>query len=245
MKLLLDFGNTRCKWATIDKDQWRSGDAITYDTENRVAKLLAKLPAEQCSEIHAVSVLGADFDEQFSQGLHAQTGIDMVFHESRGEGYGVRLGCTDPASYGSDRYAALVAAKHATEGTKLVVDCGTAVTLDMIDSQGLHMGGLIMPGAKLMHSMLAEKASGIVLSDIQPPVQFFNHNTHSAVHSGSMLCLQYGLRSIMDAMCAMVAEGVSVFVTGGDSSTLLDLSNNQFIVRPELVLEGLEIMQRA
>ena len=142
-------------------------------------------------------------------------------------------------------YAALVAAHFAGDGAKIIIDCGTAVTVDAINGQGIHLGGLIIPGVDLMCSMLAENTQVTSTADMRQPIEIFNATTQNAVYSGSTLCLQHGLRSIIEQMRTELAGPVSVFVTGGAADTLINENIEQTIMRPELVLEGLEIMQRS
>lgn len=246
MKLLIDFGNSRCKWAQLDNGRLQSSRAQTYvgnDVREKVENIITVLPVMECEQIHVVSVLGAEFDRQFAQHVAAVSNAPVTQYESLRDAFGIRLAYTDPGSYGADRYAALVAAYHSGRGSKIIVDCGTAVTVDAIDSGGKHLGGLIMPGVELMCSMLAEKASGISETNTQISVEYLNATTHDAVVSGSTLCLRHGLHSIIATMQKKLDQNVSIFATGGARAALLELKQDQYIERPDLVLEGLQIMQ--
>ena len=248
MKLLIDFGNSRCKWATLDNKQLQVGSAISYTDKNtsaEVEQIVASLPLQACKELHAVSVLADSFNQEFAKHLQSSANVQVTFHASQCEAFGIRLAYADPTSYGADRYAALVAAHHAGDGAKIIVDCGTAVTVDAIDDQGTHLGGLIIPGVDLMCSMLTEKTQVTATTDIRQPIEIFNATTQNAVYSGSTLCLRHGLRSIIDQIRTELAGQVSVFITGGATDTLVDKNIEQTVMRPELVLEGLEIMQRS
>ena len=67
---------------------------------------------------------------------------------------GVRNGYAKPAQLGSDRWAALIAAWHLVQRKCLVVDSGTATTIDTLSGQGEFVGGLILPGVELMQRSL-------------------------------------------------------------------------------------------
>lgn len=246
MKLLIDFGNSRCKWATSENGCLQSGAAEVYDgthTPAVIENLMARLPIQQSRQIHVVSVLGSEFDQEFVQQVAGHAEVEIIHYVSQREAFGVRLVYDDPASYGADRYAALVAAYHSGEGAKIVVDCGTAVTVDAINEQGMHLGGLIIPGVELMCSMLAENTTGISRSDAITGVEYLNTSTHDSVVSGSTLCLRHGLHSIIAKIQQKIEQHASIYVTGGASTAIIEMENDQIFERPDLVLEGLQIMQ--
>ena len=244
--MLIDFGNSCCKWAVLHNESLGSVSSTSYlstDPSAMAASLLSDLPVQQCEQIHAVSVLGPKFDQQFADLVKREAKIVVQYHVSQRRAYGVQLAYADPGTYGADRYAALVAAHHSGSGAKIVVDCGTAVTVDAIDSVGKHLGGLIMPGVELMCSVLAATTAGIPPIATNASVQYLNANTHDSVVSGSTLCLQHGLQSIIASMQQQLDSQVSLIVTGGARALLGKFLCGQWIERPELVLEGLQIMQ--
>ena len=246
MKLLIDFGNSRCKWATLENGTLQSSTAEVYDGMNActvIESLLARLPIQQNRQIHVVSVLGAEFDQEFVQQVTDHAEVEIIHHVSQREAFGIRLAYDDPASYGADRYAALVAAYHSGEGAKIVVDCGTAVTVDAINERGIHLGGLIVPGVGLMCSMLAENTTGISHPDSITGVEYLSASTHDSVVSGSTLCLRHGLHSIIAKIQQKIEQHASIYVTGGASAAIIEMENDQVIERPDLVFEGLQIMQ--
>ena len=246
MNLLIDFGNSRFKWATSENGSLQSSAAEVYDSKQTgvvIKNLLARLPIQQSRQIHVVSVLGEEFDQEFVQHAADIADANIAYYVSQREAFGIRLAYDDPASYGADRYAALVAAYHSGKGAKIVVDCGTAVTVDAINEGGIHLGGLIVPGVELMCSMLAENTTGISHSDSTNGVEYLNASTHDSVVSGSTLCLRHGLHSIIANIQQKLGQRASVYVTGGASAAIIDMENDQIIERPDLVLEGLQIMQ--
>ncbi len=257
MKLLIDFGNSCCKWALLENNKLQQVTADRYANEiplQRVQEIMQKLPLQKINEIHVVSVLGEPFNSDFSAQIANQPGMEIKFYFSQLNSFGVTLSYADPLSYGADRYAAIVAVHHETSGVKIVVDCGTATTVDAIDAQGKFLVGLITPGIGLMCSSLAGKASGISFSHEKNSVQLFNDNTQDAVYSGSVMTLRNGLRGIVEEIVRDIDDQVTVYVTGGESEVIGfsslstaqsfgEFSGVEFLKRPNLVLEGLRIMQ--
>ena len=244
MKCLIDFGNTRCKWARSETGQPLSAETMTYsstDVNQRIDEIVNTLPFQSCEEIHIVSVLGNTFEQQLKVALRIEADINPVFYHTATNKFGVKLSYEDPSTYGVDRYAAIVAAHHSSQLAKIIVDCGTAITVDALNEKGNHLGGLIVPGVSLMRSLLANKAAMIPDIENDMPVELLNHSTQTALHSGSVLSLKYGLQSMIQEMSEKLGSNVEVYVTGGESD-LLGLLDHDFIHRPNLVLEGIQIM---
>ena len=245
MKLLVDFGNSRCKWVLLKSRAWSGRQSYRYEFETpaqSIEKLLQLMPARALTEVHAVSVLGELFNREFSHHLTHATGIDSKFHVAQSLAFGVQLAYAEPSTYGADRYAALIAAHTLYQGVKIILDCGTATTVDVIDAQGRHLGGLIMPGANLMACMLAQKTPNIGAPEDKCSIKSLCSTTQDSVWSGSALSLRYGLAGIIQDIKNTVDKNALVLVTGGEKS-LLGLTREPYIIRPDLVLEGLQILQ--
>jgi len=248
MKLLIDFGNTRCKWALasdVDLHTVSAFQYTNYDPTSRVEEVLQTIDFAGTEQIYTVSVLGPVFEQTFVERLKLITNSEVIFFCSQQDSYGVKLSYPNENTYGADRYAALVGAHHRVSGDKVVLDCGTATTVDVINASGVHAGGLIMPGAGLMVDGLANKTTGIPMNDANQAVKLLCDNTEQAVYSGCTLMLQYGLNGIIEQLVKDTDKQTSVFITGG-ASHLLELAafaNVTYIERPHLVLEGLQVMQ--
>tara|TARA_R110002074_G_scaffold342264_1_gene512805 strand:- start:827 stop:1567 length:741 start_codon:yes stop_codon:yes gene_type:complete len=245
MKLLIDFGNSRFKWARLDGQTLIDANACFYNSDDaihRVQEACEQIGFDSIQEIHAVSVLGEAFEKEFIASTEKTTGITASFYYSQSANYGVTLAYDHPSSYGADRYAALIAAHHKTSGTKIIVDCGTATTIDVLDAKGKHLGGLIIPGITLMCTSLANKASGVRMPEKAGAARLFNDNTADSVFSGSALVLSHGVRGIVQEIMSTTEQVVTVYVTGGESD-MISLEDIDYVNCPNLVLEGIQIMQ--
>ena len=245
MKLLIDFGNSRCKWASLENQSLLDANAYIYKSEDpidRVREVVEQICFDSIREIHAVSVLGDIFDKEFSVYANKLAKSSTKFHVSQLNSFGLKLAYTNPQSYGADRYATLVATHFKTSGAKIVIDCGTATTVDVIDTSGKHWGGLIIPGIGLMCSSLANKASGITMPKQANSSKLFNDNTADAVYSGSALVLSHGVCGIVQEIMSEIDQHVTVYATGGESK-MNKLADIEYEDCPNLVLEGLRIMQ--
>lgn len=246
MKLFFDLGNSRCKWVESDGNVLQRVEYIEYSErhdEQRISECLQAVDMRAVSELHAVSVLGDDFDQALIETVKAKYGIPLTLYCSQQNQYGISLCYTDVKTYGNDRYAALVAAHHLVDGSKLVVDCGTATTIDAIDAQGKHQGGLIMPGVDLMIHSLVNRASGISLNDKNRTHDLLCNNTQDAVYSGCIAQMKNGVQGVIKKL---MQQNFNLIVLTGGASELLDIENvpnTECIQKPHLVLEGVQIMQ--
>jgi type III pantothenate kinase len=152
MKLLVDVGNSRVKWAFGTADGFVAlGEAPHSGGEDLRALLDA---AHAPREIRVANVAGAAVGVRVAARLHERFGIAPVFARSAASGAGVRSGYADPSQLGVDRWLAICAAFARYRAPVCVVDAGTATTIDIVNGGGEHQGGLILPGITLMQSAL-------------------------------------------------------------------------------------------
>ena len=152
---------------------------------------------------------------------------------------GVRNGYEQPERLGSDRWAALIAAWRHVRGACLVVNCGTATTIDALSAQGEFLGGLILPGVSLMQHSLATNTAQ--LDAEQGVLRDFPRNTADAIHSG---ILRATLGAVRHQFGLLQARGgpVHCLLGGGAVDVVrphLDLPAERM---DNLVLQGLQII---
>ena len=222
----VDIGNTRTKWRLGDA----CGASAGIDTP-----ALPMVP----ERIRIACVAGdrAEVAERFLTAYR----VAPEFAETSPELAGVRCGYEEPARLGVDRWLACVAAWNAVGGATVVVDLGTAATLDFVTGDGRHLGGFIVPGLGLMATALARDTAGVrVAADLAPGLEP-GRNTAQAVRRGTTTMLL----DFIDASVARFAReggGAStVVLTGGDAELIADRLACAPRVEPDLVLDGLAL----
>ncbi len=143
------------------------------------------------------------------------------------------------ALVGDDRLLNAAAAFDVLKQACVVVDAGTAVTVDLIDGQGTFHGGAIAPGAQLMLDSLAQRAAQLPEVEFEAPSHPIGHNTVEA-----MLCgVFYGLRGLVRELAEVYAEHAGfypmVVATGGNSPMLFQDYDLVERVVPDLTLLGI------
>ncbi len=162
--------------------------------------------------------------------------IDPVFFKTQKQTAGVTNSYQDPAKMGADRWLASVAAVNTYPDRQIcIVDCGSAINIEMLSSEGVHQGGYIIPGISMMQNTLL-KNTAMVKATLSELSLYPGKETGANVANGSLLAAV----SIVEKLSKdMGDENGLVIVTGGDSLHLLKfLDNNNIVSVPDLVLDG-------
>jgi type III pantothenate kinase len=244
MQLLIDAGNTRIKWAVLDRDTWLGHDALPLGRADQlprsVAEHLAGMAVDmgEIRRIWVSNVAGEKAAQPIREIQAGQPGR-LHFIAARERQCGVHNGYTDPGQLGSDRWAALIAAWDIARGACLVVDCGTAITIDALSAQGEFRGGLILPGPDLMQRSLVG-ATG-QLGAAQGKYAAFPQNTADALYSGAV---QACCGAIERQYALLGHSGAPVVLSGGAAGKLQDHIGLPLHTVDNLVLWGLMLIAR-
>jgi type III pantothenate kinase len=151
----------------------------------------------------------------------------------------VRNGYLQPTQLGSDRWAALVAARHLTGGAALAVNAGTAVTIDALTQEGKFLGGLIVPGLDLMAAALARGTAELPLA--AGVIAQFPGTTADAIASGAMQSVCGAIERMERAMAERGLEP-QILLSGGGARIIRSHLGRPARLVPNLVLEGLRVI---
>lgn len=242
MDLLIDFGNSRIKWAWWDGcSTVRESGAQAHDGL-AIESALIPICAENLNpgRIIASSVLSLAANEAIASALDQRFGIPVEFQQARAEFHGIHSAYRVPENLGVDRLVAMLAVRHHYPGDSLIVDCGTAVTIDALKSNGEHLGGLIVPGLGLMRQALLSKAPGIRRVEGRDTV-LFGRNTGEAIASGTLRVLSGGIERTLSDMSRKLDAEHNCLICGGDAVQLASLFKNNAVIDQDLVLKGLAV----
>lgn len=242
MILEVDFGNTRLKWRILD--------SVTLACIDRgaVLQILELLPALHAKGYYrfvfcrVCSVRGCADNAQLSAVIKDGFGLNTVYARSFKQLAGVISGYMQPEKLGVDRWLAIVASYQQTKGASVVIDCGTAITVDFVTQSGRHLGGNIAPGLQLLSSML--KTGTQLMRDITEPKAVDNQqvgvSTETAVAEGVRSMFVGFIREQLNVARARLGDSFSVICTGGDSALVRSFFDDA-IVDEDLVFIGLAI----
>jgi type III pantothenate kinase len=250
MQVLVDIGNTRIKWGEVEDGRLSNvGNAVHRGARERaLASFAAALPKKVTRAIVA-NVAGDAIGRELTELLRGHSRIKPEFVAVRAEQFGVRCAYADPSRLGIDRWIAVLAAYHLAPGAACVIDAGTAVTFDAVDARGQHLGGLILPGTRLLASSLDRNTSAIGATDAPGPrpkgLDLLGKSTDAAVGNGAMLALTGALERAIAAVESSLRERPKVYLTGGDADSLHGWLESEVDLRRDLVLEGLALFSNA
>ena len=237
MILELDVGNSRIKWRLLAADDLavlKAGHVPGFDELQRVTELDAAITlARMCS------VRGGEINKRLADWVRVKHSLAIVQARVAQSCGGVTNQYADVSRLGIDRWLAMLAAYRRAGGACMVIDSGTALTIDVIDAQGLHLGGYIIPGLRLMHSSL-EANTAIRLSDNYSTYsESLGHSTDEAVFNGTVTAL---LATIKQQSASLLAGDVEIYFAGGDAELLHGLARlDRSEIVTSLVFDGLDV----
>ncbi len=235
MNLLIDMGNTRLKWATTENGQLIAGQPLLNTCINRQGLIDAWNAIAPPGRI-AVSCVGADRLLELVQSVAFELwlDVDVIVARSQNQAFGLINAYRQPEKLGIDRWLSLVAAWRQYRGPLCIADCGTAITIDLIDADGRHQGGLISPGLTLMKKSLLHGTEALPYTEAvyaPGPADF----TEAAIYNGT-LAAAVGL---IEHVLTTQAANTRLVLAGGDAGLIAGQLNVAFVVDPDLVLRGL------
>jgi len=232
--LLFDVGNTRLKWAAVESTQqpsdrqkklWAYSGSISSKSlaspEHRaeladyIAKTLPKPDA-----IGFTCVAGKDAIQNL-QSLFPQWS-DITWKQLSGDSpfAGVRSLYQDPSQLGSDRWAAVIGARALSNTNTLIINAGTATTIDLLGANGVHYGGWILPGLELMQKSLEGNTAQLPLAVRDESSNSFGLSTNNAIIGGcdaaQLGAIQYAIQLAKE----MNHPVEKVWIDGGNAKIL-------------------------
>ncbi len=240
--LTVDMGNSRIKWASWKKAAVVEQGAHVYNSDN-LPDVLSQAwnQLEAPGTVMLACVAGDEVETKMQHWLAEHWQLEARVLRSTREFAGLSHAYQHPEQHGADRWAAMIAARDLYQTPLCVISCGTATTLDLIDADGRHLGGQIMPGAELMFAALKSRIP--VLSDLEfssaAPAGPFATNTADAVRLGISQMAVAGLDRACDAAREQLGADMKILITGGAATVILALMKNAAELQPDLVLRGL------
>ena len=231
---VIDLGHSRIKWARSANDgRLDQAGSSPIDQPGPLETLLMDSPGDRAwasaqSRPEAVDWLAS---------LARKCGLELTIVATGNAELPVRPAY---AGLGSDRWLAMQWPWQQTGSALCVIDCGTALTADVIDDEGRHLGGWIMAGLATTRTSLLAKAPG--LPPLPAATEADEHPARDSVQaivSGTVLQLAGAIERSIDAATAELGKNPAVWITGGDAAAIMPLTRIQATTDEHLVLHGL------
>jgi type III pantothenate kinase len=237
--LVLDAGNSRMKWGLRGPYDWERLGA-TPNNEIGSLSLRAWQDLPRPTRVCGINVAGESARVRV-EGQLMRWRLTPQWLTATEAACGVTNRYAQPTQLGPDRWASLVAAWRRSTANDLfpaacvVVNAGTAVTIDALDESGVFHGGMILPGMRLMREALIANTAGLKV----PPGRFsaFPDNTTDAIHTGSIQAICGAIEQMRRRIDSNAAQ-VRCYLAGGAADELREHINPPVEVVDTLVLEG-------
>ncbi len=245
--MLLDVGNSSVKWAT-ERDGVLERRGRFFHHEEGFSRSASRawkgLPAPRVLAV--ANVAGAGMEREIAEWTGKAWHTTPCYIRVLKQAAGVTNAYREPNTLGADRWAAIVAARHDTENPLCVIDCGTAITLDVVDAAGIHQGGLIAPGLAMMRRSLAKETAAIgpLPGEEVGTQSLLSMNTIDGVNSGVMHMAGTLIDRVIGDAAAGYGRNLEVVITGGDAERILPLLRCSPRYDRDLVLKGVAILAR-
>lgn len=238
MNLLVDIGNTHIKWCIDKKDGIKSEQPIAYKQTDFTKEIYQQwLNLATPSELAISSVAKKQISQKMIDIAKKRwPDIKVLIARSSAHACSVTNAYQQADKLGSDRWLALIALRHFYPGNSCIADCGTAITIDCLDENGLHRGGLISPGLQLMKQSLYQGTEDLSFIKQEYSVGLSN-STEVAVYAGTLYAATGLIEKIMHHHC----NSETLILTGGDAELLAKYIKMDAIIEPDFVLKGLSL----
>lgn len=232
--VLLDIGNSRTKAARLVRGELELLEtASTADLSDGKADL-AHLVGD--SEVIAVSSVAPEALAAVRRGVAGRpvrvAGDDLPIP--------MRADVEEPSRVGTDRLLGALAAWRRFGGATIVVDFGSALTLDCVDAEGVFLGGLIFPGPSLCAGALARETAALPEITVEATLPAIGRNTVQAIRTGVFRGIVNAVKGSLDELANLLGRPCDVIATGGAASIFVPHIPEVGTVDEALVLRGLE-----
>lgn len=258
MLLTIDAGNTRTKWAIFN----RNGEITQHGAcANDQLSSIDLSPELLGYERIIISNVAGKAHAFRLENLLANHHLPVRWLKASHAACNVINGYIDVETLGTDRWASLIAAWHIKYTPCVVVNAGTAITIDALHSQsennqqGEFLGGMILPGLNLMQKSLGLGTAQLPIKDAaqdfneNTPADIFAKSTTQAIAAGAVHAITGAIEYMANALKSQCGQTPFIILSGGDApviqSYLTDAVTNPIVIVDNLVLKGLHLLDRS
>lgn len=251
MLLAIDIGNTNIVIGCIENDEIlfkariatdhiRTSDQYGVEIKNMLEAFGVRM--DQIDDCIISSVVPPVFNS-------VRTGVMKVIGKQPmvvGPGLktGLNIHMDVPSQVGSDRIVIAVAALAEYKAPLILMDMGTATTIEVVEPENVYVGGIIFPGVKVSLDALTSRTAQLPGISLDKPGKVIGKNTVDCMRSGMM----YGTAAMIDGLIERIEEELghscTIVATGGLAQFITPLCRREIILEKDLLLKGLNILYK-
>ena len=251
MLLAIDIGNTNILIgglqddqimfkARIATDRTRTSDQYGVEIKNMIEALGFRI--DQITDCIIASVVPPVFNSVCTGVIKIIGKQPMVVGPGLKTGLNIHVDV--PSQVGSDRIVIAVAALAEYKAPLILIDMGTATTIEVVEPENVYMGGVIFPGVRVALDALTSRAAQLPGISLDQPRHVIGKNTVDCMRSGTM----YGNAAMIDGLIDRIEEELchssTIIATGGLARFITPLCKREIIVEKDLLLKGLNILYK-
>ncbi len=240
MNLLIDIGNTRIKWLLSQSaDDVANAEIHTSETPALILPAWENIEKPKCIAIANVSQ-AEQSDQIVRSAQKLWPGVDVIIARTSAQTCGVTNAYDNHEHLGVDRWLALLAVNRFHSLPAIIVDCGTAITIDVLAHGGLHQGGLIVPGLVMMQQSLQQGTHQLEHVDTVAQTAL-GLSTPSCIANGALTTAVGLLEKVYKQLINDGESDYTLILTGGDAQMIAQHLTINAQVEVNTVLQGLAI----
>lgn len=239
--LLVDLGNTRLKWAILSGGT-RSKTQSTEYRDQQLDEILSRCWREMKvpNRVIVASVGDDSVNRALAAWSHRKWSMTPRFLRSEASALGVRNAYLEPRTLGIDRWLGMIAVHRQLPCPAILVDCGTAITLDLLNGEGRHLGGLILPGLLMTQNALFD-GTNMPRQHMPQAEKQLATDTAGAIASGSGQSVAALIERVADDYFTRHGTQPELVLTGSDGLIIQSLLARPARFEPDLVMQGLSL----
>lgn len=247
--LCIDVGNTNIALGMYQDEHlqahWRISTDRARTADEYALTILglmhfANIPASQVTGVAITSVV-PPLNDVFYELCRKTFGMEPFVVNNRTE-TGLRIGYTRPEEVGGDRIVNAVGVMHQYRLPAIVVDFGTATTIDAISADGVYLGGAISPGLQISLQALFERTARLPRIELEAPERAIGRTTVESMQAGILFATAGGVDAVVSRFKAELEGDPIVIATGGLASTIARYTRQIEVVDDLLTLAGLRFI---
>ena len=263
----MDAGNSRLKWALV-REPYRRNQPFSAQGAMELARIQGRRSPLRAlfralvtsglqSRVHICNVAGSEIDRLLRSGAEHAGVTQISFARSAAEACGVRNAYREAWRLGTDRWVALIGAHHEHPNMDLcLVGIGTALTIDLLDASGRHVGGHIIPGPRLMIESLLQRTAGIqrraggrsVLDHFASDghggslLPLFAHDTRTGLVAGARHACAAAIEHARREAGRQLGRRPRLILAGGAADVIAPLLTSSHRREDDLILRGMAVL---
>jgi type III pantothenate kinase len=241
--LVVNIGNTRLAVATFAAGELKTVKRIPLAQSADLAGAIAQA-WEEIAPHDDPSVAGASVNPTVMESLE-HTIVQVTGRPVQWVGREIDLPINvlteRPAETGADRVLNIAAAYEQMGKACVVVDAGSAITIDCCDDTGAFLGGAILPGVEMQLDVLHERTAKLPRVKLEPPKGLIGQSTEQAILQGVYHGIRGAVKELVEQYAMKLGTWPDIICTGGDAAVLFAGWELIHAISPDLTLYGIAL----